>query len=56
MLIAELYFWAQKQKNISRVWISAVAIASGALITLIGVFAAVMMMWTPRIINVLGAI
>lgn len=56
MLITELYFWAQKQKNISRIWISAVAISSGALITLIGVFAAVMMMWTPRIINVLGAI
>ena len=56
MLIAEAVLWAQKQQSLIRVWLSTAVLASGTLITLIGVIAAAMMMWSPRILNVIGAI
>lgn len=56
MLIAELYFWAKKQKAANRVWGSTLVLISGATITLIGVAAAILMMWAPRITKVLAAI
>lgn len=54
--IAELYFWAKKQRDSNKVWGSTLVMTAGALITLIGVFAAVMMMWMPRISKVLAVI
>ncbi|WP_338518375.1 DUF2306 domain-containing protein [Alteromonas gracilis] len=56
MLIAEAVLLAQKQQSITRVWVSTAVLASGTLITLIGVIAAAMMMWSPRILNVISAI
>ena len=53
MLVAELYFWAKKQKATLRAWSSAVVMALGALITFLGVIAALLMLWTPQIYKVL---
>lgn len=56
MLVAELVFWAQKQRQTRNVLMVSCVMAAGALITLIGVVAASMMMWFPRIANVLMAV
>jgi hypothetical protein len=49
MLIAECVFWAKRQKQASKTWAVTVVTSIGALITLMGVAAAIMMMWIPRI-------
>jgi len=49
MAIAEIIFWAQRNKNNNIKWFAAVFAAMGAIITTIGVFAAGTMMWLPRI-------
>lgn len=56
MLFAEIYFWLKKQKDTKRIWTGAMFLLTGALITLIGVVAATMMMWFPRIAQVAGLI
>jgi uncharacterized membrane protein YhdT len=56
MLIAELYFWAKKQKSNGKTWGASIAIIFGALISLIGVGSAILAMWTPRITKVMAAI
>lgn len=49
MLIAELIFWAKRNNNEAIKWQGVVVASIGALITLVGVIAASMMMWYPRI-------
>ncbi|GGA80088.1 hypothetical protein GCM10011369_22580 [Neiella marina] len=56
MAIVEIYFWAKKQSSSSTVWSGAAVMTGGAVITLIGVGAAIMLMWAPRIGKLLGAI
>ncbi|MCC2617722.1 DUF2306 domain-containing protein [Aestuariibacter halophilus] len=56
MAIAELYFWVKRQRHNHKVWAATTVMTIGALITLIGVFAAITMMWTPRIAKVLTVI
>lgn len=50
MAIAELAFWAEKQRNTRSTVIAACAVSFATAITLIGVVAASMMMWGPRIL------
>ncbi|MCG7537059.1 DUF2306 domain-containing protein [Pseudoalteromonas sp. OOF1S-7] len=52
MLVAELYFWAKKRRSDSAKWLATTAIGVAALITLIGVGAATMMMWSPRVVMI----
>jgi hypothetical protein len=54
MLIAECVFWAKRQKRTSRTWAVFTLTAMGALVTLMGVVAAIIMMWIPRITAVLN--
>lgn len=54
MLFTEIYFWLKKQRSARRIWAGATFLLTGALITLIGVVAATMMMWFPRIAQVAG--
>lgn len=49
MLVAECVFWAKRQKQISRKWAVSALITCGVLITLVGVIAAILMMWIPKI-------
>ncbi|MCO7222860.1 DUF2306 domain-containing protein [Pleionea sp. CnH1-48] len=56
MAIAEVYFWANRQRSSGKVWGGTSVMTIGILITLIGVSAAVIMMWTPRISKVLGVL
>lgn len=56
MLFAELYLWARKQQSNKSLWFSTAAMSVGALVTLIGVGATIMMMWSPRINSVINAI
>lgn len=49
MAVAEVYFWVQKQRTVGKVWSGVIVMALGATITLVGVIAAVSMMWMPRI-------
>ncbi|RXE95641.1 DUF2306 domain-containing protein [Pseudoalteromonas sp. PS5] len=50
MTLAELYFWAKRQTKASApVWIIAVMMSLGFVITAIGVCATAVMMWWPRI-------
>lgn len=49
MLIAEVYFWAMRQKSTFRVSTANVFMLLGLLITALGVFAATLFMWWPRI-------
>lgn len=53
MIVAECVFWAKRQKQSSIIWFVFALTSLGTLITLIGVFAAIMMMWIPRISSVL---
>ena len=50
MLIAEIYFWAKRQKSVYRVAIANLFMLLGLLITTLGVVAATLFMWWPRII------
>lgn len=50
MLIAEIYFWAQRQRSNYRVTIANVFMFIGLLITLVGVVAATLLMWWPKIV------
>ena len=54
MLMAELYFWAQRQKQNYKVIATSVVLCVGMLVTLVGVGAAFMIMWSPRILQALG--
>ncbi|NQD36746.1 DUF2306 domain-containing protein [Permianibacter sp. IMCC34836] len=54
MAVAELWFWAQRQHHVARKWWVAAMLSLAALITLLGVVAAILMMWLPRIGNVLA--
>ena len=56
MAIAELVFWAKRQKQSQKVFFSAIGMSIGALITLVGVVAVVMMMWWPRVVKVVEAL
>ena len=56
MAIAEMYFWIVKQRSNNKIWLGTLIMTTGAVISLIGVVAAVMVMWLPRIEKVLGAI
>jgi len=49
MLIAECVFWAKRQKQASKIWAITVLTSIGTLITLLGVVAAIFMMWIPRV-------
>jgi len=49
MIIAECVFWAKRQKQATTTWAVSALTAIGALITLMGVVAAIFMMWIPRI-------
>lgn len=49
MAFAEVYFWAKRQRANSKVWAAAALLTVGAAITTIGVVAATLMMWLPRI-------
>ncbi|NVK22621.1 MAG: DUF2306 domain-containing protein [Kangiellaceae bacterium] len=51
MLIAEIYFWAMRQKSILRISIINLFMLLGLIITIIGVIAATMFMWLPAISN-----
>ena len=53
MLIAECVFWAKRQHQPSRIWAVFTLTVVGALITLLGVGAAIALMWIPRIASVL---
>ena len=58
MGLAELYFWAKRQHDSRRQWWVVGAMSLGAIITLVGVTAAITVMWLPRIgvaINALSA-
>ena len=50
MAIAELAFWAESKRRDSINWLASGGVWMGFLVTLIGVVAATMMMWGPRII------
>jgi len=52
MAIAELVFLSEKSAQPKSQWIAAVAATIGMLVTLIGVVAATMMMWGPRVLAV----
>ncbi|MEI4551792.1 DUF2306 domain-containing protein [Pseudoalteromonas spongiae] len=56
MFIAELVFWAKRANNLAVKWLVAFVSVFGAAITLIGVGAATMMMWLPRIDKVFNAL
>lgn len=49
MVIAECVFWAKRQKQVSKIWGVTVLTSIGTLITLMGVVAAIIVMWIPRI-------
>lgn len=53
MAIAEIVFWAERQRSAKATIGAAVGVSFAALITLIGVVAATMMMWGPRIMAAL---
>jgi len=56
MLVAELYFWSKKQRSNVKVWFSTLIVSIGAMVTMVGVGAAIMMMWIPRVIKFFNAI
>jgi len=56
MVLAEIYFWLDKETSNKRLWGATAFMSIGAIITLIGVAAAIMMMWTPRILKVFAAV
>lgn len=52
MAIAELAFWAERRSKSPITWLAAVGVSFGAMMTLIGVVAATLGMWGPRIMAV----
>lgn len=54
MLLAELYFWSERQSTASKKWLAAVGMGCGCVITIIGVSAAIYLMWLPRIGGVIS--
>ena len=56
MLFAELIFWAKRSKTENVKWLAAMTTSVAAVITLIGVIAAAMMMWGPRVSMVIESI
>ena len=53
MAIAELAFWAERQKTAKAYLFAAMSISFVSIITLVGVIAASIMMWGPRILAAL---
>lgn len=53
MIIAEIYFWAERSRTQKATMVLNVSLALAVLLTLIGVTAASMMMWWPRIAEAL---
>lgn len=53
MFIAELYFWAKKQRDNIRISIVNCFMLIGLIITVIGIFAATLFMWWPSISAIL---
>ncbi|MDM7861546.1 DUF2306 domain-containing protein [Alteromonas sp. ASW11-36] len=56
MFLAELYFWAKQQSSAKRQWVVFGAMTLGCVITVIGVVAASMILWLPRIGTALGIV
>ena len=56
MLIAELYFWAKRNRSNRVKWSVSIVAAIGTLITLIGVLSAGSAMWFPRVSKVIEAL
>lgn len=56
MAIVELYFMAKKSRHLGLKWVATSCTTFGAIITFVGVIAASMMMWFPRIGNVVSAL
>ncbi|WP_240701823.1 DUF2306 domain-containing protein [Pseudoalteromonas rubra] len=56
MSIAELYFWAKKRRTDSAKWLATAAIGAATLITLIGVGAATILMWRPRVVMIFNSL
>ncbi|MCO7188900.1 MULTISPECIES: DUF2306 domain-containing protein [unclassified Pseudoalteromonas] len=56
MFIAELYFWAKKRRTDTAKWLATGAISIAVVITLIGVGAATMMMWSPRVMMIFNTL
>ncbi len=50
MLIAEIYFWAMRQKSTYRVSITNLFMLFGLLLTILGVVSATLFMWWPNIV------
>jgi len=50
MLLAEIYFWAMRQKSTYRVSITNLFMLFGLLLTIIGVVSATSLMWWPKIV------
>ena len=48
MIIAECVFWAKRQKQEFGIWAVSALTVLGASIILLGVVAAIFMMWIPR--------
>lgn len=55
MAFAELYFWAQRQRDSKRKWLAFSVLSFGCLLTLFGIACAILLMWIPRINTALGA-
>lgn len=53
MAIAEFVFWAQRTRNQGIKWLACGVVSLGVIVTFIGVSAATMMMWYPRINSVI---
>lgn len=56
MLFAEVYFWAKRQKSEKRKWSCVFILGFGSVITLVGVIAASLVMWLPRISTVVSSL
>ncbi len=54
MLIAELVWWAQRNKSHSKKWSITLVVSLGALVTLGGVIAATLFMWLPKLEAILA--
>lgn len=54
MAIAELYFWAKRQKKTTNIWLGVITLSFGVLATAIGTIAASMFLWIPPIKSLLG--
>ena len=56
MLLAELYFWAKRQKDVKQKWAVFSTMVIGCIVTAIGVTSAILFMWLPRIGTAVNAL